>query len=105
LKSNLLVNLPKVGDAASSEIATVLTLPRVGVGLGGGRPSVHGRDDDTYEDFAWKAKRANPDTVFTKDVMDAAFRRAVFRVATSALTQKKRINGVLTRVSSGCLQV
>jgi hypothetical protein len=79
-----------------------LKLPKVGEDPRG-TASVHGWAYMNYEDFARKVRRLNQETEFTKDVMDAAFRKAVSRVASSSMTTKSRINGLFTRVSTQLL--
>ena len=65
-----------------------------------GTSSVDGWAFMHYEDFARRIKRMNKETTFTKDVMDAAFRKAVSRVSPSSLTRTTRINGLFARVST-----
>jgi hypothetical protein len=96
---------PKVVEGDSSDIAAILSLPKIGAIRPGRTTSGDGWDQDTYEDFARKVKRANPDMVFTKAVMDAAFRKAVSRMAPNVLTRKSRITDVLARVSNGYMQI
>ena len=92
---------PKAVEEASFEIAAGLTLPKIGQKMRQ-TSSSDGLEYETYENFAQHAERKNPDTVFTKELMDAAFRKAVSRVGPTALSWKGGTSGVITQVSIWC---
>lgn len=102
MTSHLKQQHPKAADGASLDMAAKLTLPMVGEDPRG-TASADGWAFMNHYDFARKVKRLNKETDFTKDLMDAAFRSAVFQVAPSSLTTKSRINGLFTRVSTQLL--
>lgn len=89
---------PKTVESASFDSAAGLTLPRIGE-KSRTISSSGGLEYETYEDFARQAEWENPDIVFTKDSMDAAFRMALSRVGTGALIWTGSASGVLARVS------
>lgn len=73
-----------------------LSIPPFSVG-----PGVQNRDVwsvQSYEKFAQRLERQNPDTVLTKDMVDTAFRLAVLRTSRSTLNQTGRDQAV-SRVS------
>jgi hypothetical protein len=102
MTSHLKQQHPKAADGASLDMAAKLTLPMVGEDPRG-TASADGWAFMNYYDFARKVKRLNKETDSTKDLMDTAFRSAVFRVAPSSLTTKSRINGLFARVSTQLL--
>ena len=57
--------IPRMGD----ELASTTKLPVIGASRRGRTAVKGGWGPKSYKDFAWRAKRLNPDTVFTKDVM------------------------------------
>jgi len=79
-----------------------LDTSKIGMKMGG-TLSTDGMECETYEDWARQAERQNPDTIFTKELMDAAFRKAISRVNPNGLGRKGGVSGVLTRVSVWCL--
>jgi hypothetical protein len=103
MRSGLAATHPKAAaEGPLRDMAAKLKLPMVGEDPRG-TAATDGWAFMNYEDFARKARRMNKETAFTKDVIDAAFRKAVSRVASSALTRKGRIDGLLTRVSTQLL--
>lgn len=97
LQSRLGTCHPGATEGVSFDTTAKLTLPKVGV-LKKAASSADGLEKETYENFARHAERQNPNTEFTKDLLDAAFQKAVSRLP-SQVSMKGRVNELLARVS------
>ena len=96
-------------STASDEVLN-LSLPSIGASL---KASHQGRgsgknawDRQTYAEFASKAERRNPETSFSKDLMDSSFSHVVaktrnLRHFASTISNAKSFNRMVSRVGVG----
>jgi L-ribulose-5-phosphate 3-epimerase UlaE len=69
------------------DMVAKLNLPRVCSGYGF-TPGYNAMDYQTYREFASQASRKNTEVLFTKEIMDAAFREAASKVPKWALNKR-----------------